>query len=112
VNNAYNLLVHWKQDATTHGGTTNSDGVAFANVGQANGDEATIGDRPHITCFKCGAKGHYADQCTETKVKKGDDVHQSGASLLTNAVHGSTLCMVGDDRLGKSLPLGCSWTAN
>jgi hypothetical protein len=64
---AYTLLVHWKQDPRNlmHLMGEVTDGVAFTNVGtkgaqqegNAHGGRRNIAD---ITCFNCRGKGHYA----------------------------------------------------
>jgi hypothetical protein len=65
---AYNLLIHWKQDPRNLLRVlgSSSDGVAFANI---DDDETKPGkgkkDKSHITCHKCGNKGHYANECPE-----------------------------------------------
>jgi hypothetical protein len=66
---AYNLIVHWKQDPKNLMqvlGST-SDGVSFANIG----DDKKQEEHPHITCFNCGKKGHYASSCAEERQESG-----------------------------------------
>jgi hypothetical protein len=89
----YNLLVHWKQEPRNLMrvlGTTNNDGVAFANV---DADEASSlstltstdnrqargrRDISHITCHKCGIRGHYASNCPELEQKLEQNKQESG----------------------------------
>ncbi len=73
LNDAYNLLVHWKQNPQNLlrvlGAT--ADGVAFAQVTgserEQNGVEKKGRGKDHITCFACGKKGHYSSECTTTE---------------------------------------------
>jgi hypothetical protein len=61
---AYNLLVHWKQDPKNSLGandTNTSDGVAFANVGNDRGPPPDISE---IQCYNCQEMGHYASTCS------------------------------------------------
>jgi hypothetical protein len=64
---AYNLLVHWKQDPRNLMrvlGTSN-DGVAFTNVGddeEENTSGRQIPDKARITCWKCKKKGPEQDR--------------------------------------------------
>jgi Zinc knuckle len=61
---AYNLLLHWKQDprvaVRADYATGSGDGVAFANSGYESKGKK---DLSHITCFNCKEKGHYANKC-------------------------------------------------
>ena len=69
---AYNLLVNWKQD-TRNMVRAGGDGVSFATM---DGEEhPPKKDKLHITCFKCGKKGHYSNQC---KTKKENDTGAGG----------------------------------
>ena len=75
---AYNLLTNWKQDPCNIMqivGPTN-DGVSFTNMDENNKDEEAImlanngkkkpaWSKAHITCNKCGIKGHYASKCEQ-----------------------------------------------
>jgi Reverse transcriptase (RNA-dependent DNA polymerase)/Zinc knuckle len=69
---AYTLLVHWKQDPRNVvrliGGV--HDGVAFANVGsdgsertQGGGSGGRGGGRRLPTCYRCNEQGHLARDC-------------------------------------------------
>jgi hypothetical protein len=73
---AYNLLVHWKQDPKNLMqvlGST-SEGVSFANVG----DDEKPKDHSHTTCFNCGKKRHYSSSCTEERQESGVQSLMSG----------------------------------
>jgi hypothetical protein len=73
MNDAYSLLVHWKQNPRNLMRVLGSsaDGVSFANVDKPakKTDESKTKregkgkDKSHITCFKCGQKGHYSNEC-------------------------------------------------
>jgi hypothetical protein len=82
---AYNLLVHWKQDPRNLMrvlGTSN-DGAAFANVGddkEESGNNRQPPDKSRITCWKCKKKGHYASSCPGANQNQ-----ESGTQLLAAA---------------------------
>jgi hypothetical protein len=98
---AYNLLVHWKQDPRNlmRALGTNNDGVAFANV---DADEASSlstltstdnrqqararQDISHITCHKCGIRGHYTSNCPELEQKLEQNKQESGVQMLMAGV--------------------------
>ena len=86
MTSTYNLLVNWKQDPQNMASTagTSSGRVAFTNVGDndehgyGTRDEQELNgmvlvmqgqrgrhqgwDKSHITCLKCGKKGHYTSE--------------------------------------------------
>ena len=63
LNDAYDLLLHWKQDPRNVMQVIEAadDGLAFATVGEEPDKKGTKKDKPkdksHITCFDCGEKG-------------------------------------------------------
>ena len=66
---AYTLLVHWKQDPRNVVRLISgiNDGVAFATVG-TDGEGQGTGPR----CFKCGKRGHVRRNCPERNRGGGD----------------------------------------
>ena len=72
---AYNVLSCRDNQTTTGPRQTRpaTDGVAFAQAGttedqgSTNDGESGVQDRSHITCFTCGERGHYANQCTANR---------------------------------------------
>jgi hypothetical protein len=86
VQDAYTLLVNWKQDPRNmvRMGGVGGDGVVFTNNDMESEESgtnlATTGgkkgrNKEHITCFKCHEKGHY-----ENGVEKNDN--SDAANLL------------------------------
>jgi hypothetical protein len=94
VQDAYTLLVNWKQDPRNmvRMSGMGGDGVVFTDSG-VKGDTpgtnlVTIGgkkgrNKEHITCFKCQGKGHYADACPNDATKSDD---ADAANLLIAGV--------------------------
>jgi hypothetical protein len=74
---AYNLLIHWKQDPKHLMRVLGSsgDGLAFAHVGE-NGEPPQ--DLSSIQCYHCQQMGHYANVCTNDYVSR----HASGTQAL------------------------------
>ena len=88
---AYNLLTNWKQDPCNMVRMVGqiNDGVAFTNVDDRVSGAALVtsdgtskkghgGDKSHITCHRCGVKGHFVNECDE--YTKGDGDHNKKAS--------------------------------
>jgi hypothetical protein len=98
VTAAYGLLTNWKQDPRNYVraiGRVN-DGVSFTNVdggdakdgdvtlatdgqGKKGGNNSKKKDKLHITCRRCGEKGHYSDKCDGER-------KTSGATMLMDGV--------------------------
>jgi hypothetical protein len=69
---AYNRLTYWREPKSSVRYVNANDGVTFAHNDTDN-EEVTLvtsnrsktgKNKDHITCHKCGQKGHYANQCT------------------------------------------------
>jgi Zinc knuckle len=93
VQDAYTLLVNWKQDPRNmvQMSGMGGDGVVFTNnvvePDESGTTLATMGgkkgrNKNQITCFKCQVKGHYADSCPNDGTKNDE----SDASNLLIAV--------------------------
>jgi hypothetical protein len=83
---AYNLLIHWKQDPKNLMqvlGST-SDGVAFTNIGDKQRPTQGRTDQGHqhpgIQCFHCQEMGHYASSCNNEWRARGTEA--SGTQAL------------------------------
>eukprot|EP00957_Ditylum_brightwellii_P116095 8856255-Ditylum_brightwellii.AAC.1 len=72
---AHDMIVEYKNRSITHSSHTNS-AMSYATSGSREDDEESRNDdgelvgltnggklRPHIRCFKCKKKGHFANQC-------------------------------------------------
>jgi hypothetical protein len=66
--------------------TTSGEGVAFATTGKGDSDVKPK-TKDHITCFKCGEKGHYKSECpakvrkTSIKVLDGTTMAHTGTDI-------------------------------
>jgi hypothetical protein len=67
LNDAYNLLLHWKHDARNQirATGTDSEGVAFVQTT----------DTSQVTCYLCKKKGHYANKCPKKDNNEEGEVH-------------------------------------
>ena len=95
---AFNVLVHWRHDQVKPANANANTGVAFTGMGdllpEDNTSLTTTGkrDRSTVTCFRCGAKGHYANDKNCPKVieqaKKAEAMETSeGVQLLMDAAN-------------------------
>jgi hypothetical protein len=73
---AYNLLIHWKQDPKNlmHILGSTSDSVAFANVGEEQRATNNVQDNSHITCWNCREMGHYSSSCPNERRQQASGV--------------------------------------
>jgi hypothetical protein len=94
VQDAYALLVNWKQDPRNmvQMGGMGGDGVVFTNNGTESENSGTTlvtggalkgCNKDHIKCFKCHEKGHYADSWPNDTTKDDD---ADAANLLIAGV--------------------------
>jgi hypothetical protein len=64
---AYDLLIHWKQDPNNlmHVVGSSSDGVAFTNIGEESRPTQARSRQEHplIQCYNCQQMGHSASAC-------------------------------------------------
>jgi Zinc knuckle len=71
-----------RSDAVTNH-TTPSESVAFVTTVQ-EGNQSTRSTKAkfkdHITCFKCGEKGHYKSECT-SKAQESSNKSLEGTTL-------------------------------
>ena len=109
---AYNLLTNWKQDPCNMVRMVShvNDGVAFTNVDDRESGTALVNsdgtskkghgsNKSHITCHRCGVKGHFANECDA--VYKGRwRVHDKKASdevASTQRQRGESMLIAGVD---------------
>jgi hypothetical protein len=84
LSDAYNRLTYWREPKSATRHVSSSDGVTFAHTSDEKDGVALVNDsktktprsKEHITCHKCGEKGHYANQCNA----------ESGEQLLISGV--------------------------
>jgi hypothetical protein len=106
MNEAYSLLMHWKQDPKNVMRVlgANHDGVAFATNGQVENKK----DATNITCYTCSEKGHYASECPLKKnAAKTGNIHvqeTANNTELTGNVHvqGENECIDFEDNITTS----------
>jgi hypothetical protein len=86
MNEAYSLLMYWKEDPKNLMGVlgTNQDGVAFATNRQT--ENKKTGDAAHITCYTWSEKGHVASDCPKKK-----STEKGGTSHIHNEAKGPEL---------------------
>jgi hypothetical protein len=98
-----------------------NDGVSFANVNDDNDGTAPFAqgaerDNSHIKCYNCGKFGHYSNECTSEKKKKGKD--QDGVQCLMAAFEAGEFDMYDDAYDGfrflnvKKTAVSCSQPKN
>jgi Zinc knuckle len=91
LQHAYNVLQHRELEPYNH--SNHSDGIAFTTSGSVQSNRSIdnrdnmSNDKSHITCYKCGKHGHYADQCQSQS--KNSDIESKNIEQETN------LCTVG-----------------
>ena len=96
VNDAYNLLLHWKHNPrnvmralnmSAMGGAFMQDGEEEerGSVHANNGRQGK--DKSHIKCFRCKKMGHYANECPDKK-KNETEGDTTGASMFLADLHG------------------------
>jgi hypothetical protein len=73
---AYNLLIHWKQDPKNLmrilGSTSN--GVAFTNVREEQRTTTNGQDNSRITCWNCREMGHYSSSCPNKRRQQASGI--------------------------------------
>ena len=91
LNDAYNLLLHWKmnpRNLTRMLNSAGTGGMAFGQDGTAtpSGNQGRK-DKSHIKCFNCGTYGHYANQCQNRGNTGSTEPTQTpGTTTTSNAV--------------------------
>jgi len=97
LDEAYLLLVHWKQNPCNmaRGLGSSNDGVSFTKVGEDDDDGGAKSHRTSrpawkkgqargttplefITCFCCNKKGHYANECPNANATAATGQTQAG----------------------------------
>jgi len=71
LSEAFTLTNNWKNGASTVQRHSPSEGVAFTT--NAN---TTNKKKDHITCYKCGVKCHYSNECTAVKTEDAEEGKQ------------------------------------
>ena len=73
-------------------GTTGTNGIAFTNLGEeketANvnvGGRKGRKDKPEITCFNCGMRGYYSNECDQPD-KRAAATDQTGTQMLMSGM--------------------------
>jgi hypothetical protein len=99
---AYNLLVNWKSE-TQQGGKSNN-GISFATYSN-NGpgtSQRNARNNTHVTCYRCGMSGHYANQCVSNNasVNSRSGSTYIGSNTIENTnepgiEHDNTLMLAG-----------------
>jgi len=69
LSEAFTLTNNWKNGASTVQRHSPSEGVAFTTKCKHNKQEK----KDHITCYKCGVKGHYSNECTAVKTEDAEE---------------------------------------
>ena len=83
-NNIYNNTNGEDNNNTTTSNNNTDTGTLYLQTSAVPGVDGRL--IPHITCYNCGRKGHYADNCPGQDNNEADDQQHDRYEMMTTVI--------------------------